>query len=113
MGIYLYDWDYKELKSVFDKADETQIGWFTEIKEPHGRLIDADIEIKTITEIIESNSLTEMGWNQYDFCRRILKTAPTVIEAEVDTDLEYQMASDMQDYCERYEQTYDAENGSM
>ena len=42
MGVYLYDWSCEELKSIFDKAEETQIGAFTEVKTPHGRLIDAD-----------------------------------------------------------------------
>jgi hypothetical protein len=42
MGVYLYDWSYEELKSIFDKAEETQIGAFTKVKTPHGRLVDLD-----------------------------------------------------------------------
>ncbi len=103
MGIYLYDWNYKELKSVFDRADESQIGWFTEIKEPHGELID---RITTIRSLLDYHT----GMKSIGQC---IDDVPTVIEAEVDADLEYQMASDMQDYCERYEPTYDPENGSM
>ena len=77
MGIYLYDWDYKELKSIFDKANETQIGWFTEIKEPHGRLID-EAEIRIVMD-----KLCKYQRPIYSDIAKAVREMTTVIEAEV------------------------------
>ena len=74
MGVYLYDWSYEELKSIFDKAEETQIGAFTEVKTPHGRLIDAEVIKDSFMEKVQEERLV------FDDERYF----PTVIEAEVE-----------------------------
>lgn len=80
-----------------------------EVKEPHGRLLDGDALIKDL----------ENRWNvndDIDFCNKEvwhgIYDAPTVIESEC-YDYEYERASDMRSYCERYEPTYNPEDGSM
>lgn len=84
----------------------------------HGRLIDADafkayllewlMKFVTHPNFLEAKKMTE------DFFRDI-DEAPTVLEASDnnDDDHSYEMQSDMRDYCERYEPTYNPEDGSM
>jgi len=81
-----------------------------EIKEPHGRLIDADVLKKHMTDLLRHDYVfDEVG------CFGLVRDAPTVLEASDnnDDDHSYEMQSDMRDYCERYEPTYNPEDGSM
>ena len=50
-----------------------------EVKDPHGRLIDADKEYKELSEMKVEG---EMFTTAVEFSKRIVQKAPTVIEAE-------------------------------
>lgn len=89
-----------------------------EIKEPHGRLIDADtladdfsIQLAITSPYMQKRVADEMVAS----VRLAVEKAPTILEASVnnDDDHSYEMQSDMRDYCERYEPTYNPEDGSM
>jgi len=63
--------------------------------------------------------MTDLLRHDYVFdevgCFGLVKDAPTVLEASDnnDDDHSYEMQSNMRDYCERYEPTYNPEDGSM
>lgn len=83
-----------------------------EVPEPHGRLIDADELVEKAYDEEETDGVT-FGIDSAEELEILFDDdAPTVIEAEGD-DYDYERASDMRDYCEMYEPTYNTEDGSM
>ena len=89
---------------------------------PHGRCIDADrladdfhAWLVTTSPCMQKSVADAM----VETVRTAARIAPTMLEAsdnicpEDDDDHTYEMQSDMRDYCERYEPTYNPEDGSM
>lgn len=90
------------------------IGEVVEVPEPHGRLVDADFEEKhyAIMTINPTPDVTPQEHVHSAYTVKAFRMAKTVIEAEGD-DYDYERTSDMRDYCEMYEPTYNPEDGSM
>lgn len=98
----------------FREADKGRQQWcpITEVKEPHGRLKDVDA-LKYSWTLIHDE---EQGYRHVDYSsKEWIDQAPTVIEAEGDEECGrlYEMQCAERDYCERYEPTYNPEDGSM
>lgn len=101
----------------------------------HGRLIDADALVEDLKRqceevfkidavspddfwITRDQAYNERLWKTWcESFFEYLKTRETIIpesEEEVDeAQRDYQAASDYQQYCEMYEQTYDSDTGAM
>ena len=88
---------------------------------PHGRCIDADrladdfrAWLVTTSPCMQKSVADAM----VETVRTAARIAPTMLEASdniclADDDHSYEMQSDMRDYCERYEPTYNPEDGSL
>ena len=75
MGVYINGMTYADALRLLAKdkkiIDTRNI---IEVKEPHGRLIDADM-VKVFDDDFES-------WDDYEMAKKIIEDAPTVIERE-------------------------------
>ena len=75
MGVYIKGMTYADALRLLAKdkkiIDTRNI---IEVKEPHGRLIDADM-VKVFDDDFES-------WDDYEMAKEIIEDAPTVIERE-------------------------------
>ena len=91
----------------------TSEGVFLMVDEGKGKKLDA-VEVPPHGRLIDAKLLASTHWESQQVIYAI-KDAPTVLEASDnnDDDNSYEKQSDMRDYCERYEPTYNPEDGSM
>ena len=84
------------------------------IPDNHGRIVDLDMVLDWL-----ANDKRCFSMAMTSKIKKALSDAPTVLEASDnicpadDDDHSYEMQSDMRDYYERYEQTYNPEDGSV
>lgn len=70
---------YRDLNNVRDM----DVGWDAVQLPPHGRLIDADASLKSISRAIEDDSdIADVYEEDYELVNDWLASAPTIIEAE-------------------------------
>lgn len=82
------------------------------LPDEHGDLIDRQDAIKEFEPYAEYESnRTNAEW--VERIKTLLNLMPPVIAAESEADADYQLSVLMQEYFERYEPTYNSEDGSM